>query len=47
MGVPSGDQRDWDFATYFNIRGITVFEGVDGNDEASENKNVLITSSDT
>ena len=46
MGVPCGDQRDWDFATYFNIKIINVFEGADISEKANEDKNVLITNSD-
>ena len=46
MGVPCGDQRDWDFATYFNIKIINIFDGVDVSKKANEEKNVLITNSD-
>jgi leucyl-tRNA synthetase len=29
MAVPCGDQRDWDFATHFDIDIINVFDNVD------------------
>ena len=29
MAVPSGDQRDFDFARYFNIQIINIFDGID------------------
>src|SRR5690606_17776029 len=29
MAVPSGDQRDYDFAKHFNIPIINIFEGID------------------
>ena len=29
MAVPSGDQRDFDFATHFNLPIINIFEGID------------------
>ena len=29
MGVPCGDQRDFDFATHFNLPIINIFDGVD------------------
>ena len=46
MAVPCGDQRDWDFATYFGIKIINIFEGVDVSKKANEDKNVTITNSD-
>ena len=46
MGVPCGDQRDWDFANYFNIRIINIFDGVDISEKANEDKRVIITNSD-
>ncbi len=27
MGVPSGDQRDWNFATYFNLPIVQILDG--------------------
>ncbi len=47
MSVPCGDQRDYDFAKYFNITIPNVFEGVDISEEAFTGKdNVKITNSD-
>ena len=46
MAVPCGDQRDWDFATHFNIDIINIFKGVDVSEKANEDKNVTITNSD-
>ncbi len=45
MGVPCGDQRDWDFAKFFNIKIFNVFEGVDVSEKANEDKRVIITNS--
>ena len=38
MAVPSGDQRDWNFATHFNIQLIPLFEGQDISVGAEESK---------
>ena len=38
MSVPCGDQRDYDFAKYFNIPIPNIFEGVDISEEAFTNK---------
>ena len=46
MAVPCGDQRDWDFATYFRLEIINIFEGVDVSEGANEDMNVKITNSD-
>ncbi|MGK0323100.1 MAG: leucyl-tRNA synthetase [Psychroserpens sp.] len=47
MSVPCGDQRDYDFATHFNISIPNIFEGVDISEEAYGSKdNVKITNSD-
>ena len=46
MAVPCGDQRDWDFATYFGLEIINIFEGVDVSEGANEDKNVKIANSD-
>lgn len=47
MSVPCGDQRDYDFAKYFNIPIPNIFEGVDISEEAYASKdNVTITNSD-
>ncbi|MDA9663513.1 leucine--tRNA ligase [bacterium] len=46
MAVPCGDQRDWDFASHFNIEIINIFEGVDISKKAFEDKNGIIKNSD-
>ena len=47
MAVPCGDQRDYDFAKYFNIPIPNIFEGVDISEEAYASKdNVKIANSD-
>ncbi len=46
MAVPSGDQRDWDFATHFGIDIPNVFEGVDISKGAFAEKEGLIANSD-
>ena len=45
MAVPCGDQRDWDFATYFGIEIINIFDGVDISENANEDIDVLIANS--
>ncbi len=46
MAVPSGDQRDWDFATKFNLAIPAVIEGQDVSEGADANKNGIICNSD-
>lgn len=47
MSVPCGDQRDYDFAKYFNISIPNIFKDVDISEEAySEKENSVITNSD-
>ena len=47
MAVPCGDQRDYDFATHFNIAIPNIFEGVDISEEAFASKDsVKIANSD-
>ncbi|NNK83374.1 MAG: leucine--tRNA ligase [Flavobacteriaceae bacterium] len=47
MSVPCGDQRDYDFAKYFNIPIPNIFESVDISKEAFADKdNTIITNSD-
>ena len=46
MAVPCGDQRDWDFATHFDIDIINVFDNVDISQHANENRKVNISNSD-
>jgi len=38
MAVPGGDQRDWNFATHFNLPIIAVTEGADISKGADESK---------
>ena len=46
MAVPSGDQRDYDFAKQMNIPIINIFEGNDISESANEDKNAVLTNSD-
>ncbi len=47
MAVPCGDQRDYDFATHFNIEKKNIFAGVDISEEAYASKdNVVLQNSD-
>ncbi|UKM65897.1 leucine--tRNA ligase [Flavobacteriaceae bacterium GSB9] len=47
MSVPSGDQRDYDFAKHFNIPIPNIFEGVDISKEAfADKENTIIANSD-
>jgi leucyl-tRNA synthetase len=46
MAVPCGDQRDWDFATHFNIPIINIFEDVDVSEAAYTEKAGKIANSD-
>ena len=46
MGVPCGDQRDWDFAMYFNIKVINIFKDIDVSEKANDDRDVFITNSD-
>ena len=46
MAVPCGDQRDWDFATHFDIDIINVFDNIDISQSANENRKVKISNSD-
>ena len=46
MAVPSGDQRDFDFARYFNLPIINIYDGVDISKRAFVEKgNVKLTNS--
>jgi leucyl-tRNA synthetase len=45
MAVPCGDQRDWDFATHFNIPIINIFENVDVSEAAYTEKSGKIANS--
>ncbi|MCR9227476.1 MAG: leucine--tRNA ligase [Flavobacteriaceae bacterium] len=42
MAVPCGDQRDYDFAKYYNIDIPNIFEGVDISEEAFADKETTI-----
>ncbi|TSE10039.1 leucine--tRNA ligase [Aquimarina algiphila] len=47
MAVPCGDQRDYDFAKYFEIDIPNIFEGVDISEEAfADKENTIIANSD-
>lgn len=46
MAVPSGDQRDWDFAKYFNLDIPPVIEGQNVEEGADDNKSGVICNSD-
>lgn len=46
MAVPCGDQRDWDFATHFNIPIKNIFENVDISEGAYSEKEGTIANSD-
>ena len=46
MAVPCGDQRDWDFATHFDIDIINIFDNVDISQSANQNRKVKISNSD-
>lgn len=46
MAVPAGDQRDWSFATHFNLSIPNIFEGADLSEGAVEGKDAIICSSD-
>ena len=45
MAVPSGDQRDYEFARQFDIPIINIFEGNDVSEKANEDKNAVLTNS--
>lgn len=46
MAVPCGDQRDWDFATHFNIPIKNIFENVGISEAAYAEKEGTIANSD-
>ena len=46
MAVPSGDQRDWDFANHFNLPIPAVIEGSDVSEGANEDKGGVLINSD-
>ena len=46
MAVPSGDQRDWDFAKHFKLEIPAVIEGQRVEEGADDNKSGIICNSD-
>ncbi len=46
MAVPSGDQRDWNFAKHFNIPIVPVIEGSNIDECANEDKDGVLMNSD-
>lgn len=46
MAVPSGDQRDWDFARHFNLDIPAVIEGQDIEQGADDRKDGILMNSD-
>jgi leucyl-tRNA synthetase len=46
MAVPSGDQRDWNFAKHFDIPIPAVIEGSNLEEEANESKDGILMNSD-
>jgi leucyl-tRNA synthetase len=47
MAVPCGDQRDYDFAKFYNIPIPNIFDGVDISEEAfADKENTVIANSD-
>ncbi|UTW64654.1 leucine--tRNA ligase [bacterium SCSIO 12741] len=46
MAVPSGDQRDWDFAHHFGLPIPAVIEGSDVSEGANDDKNGTLINSD-
>lgn len=46
MAVPSGDQRDWNFATHFGLPIVPVIDGSNIEVEANETKEGILINSD-
>ncbi len=46
MAVPCGDQRDYDFANFFNIPIPNIFQDIDISEQACEDKTAIIANSD-
>ena len=46
MAVPSGDQRDWDFAKKYELKIVKVISGGDSEDGAYESKEGILVNSD-
>jgi len=45
MAVPAGDQRDWEFATHFNLSIPAIFEGIDISEKAYGEKDAVLINS--
>ncbi|MEX2596036.1 MAG: leucine--tRNA ligase [Salibacteraceae bacterium] len=45
MAVPSGDQRDWDFASHFDLPIVPVIEGQDVSEGADDRKDGILINS--
>jgi len=45
MAVPAGDQRDWEFATHFNLNIPAIFEGIDISEMAYADKDAALVNS--
>ena len=46
MAVPCGDQRDYDFAKYFDIKIPNIFKDIDISEQACEDKSAIIANSE-
>lgn len=46
MAVPSGDQRDWDFAKHFNLKIPAVIQGQNVSEGADDRKDGILMNSD-
>jgi len=46
MAVPSGDQRDWDFARHFDLPIVSIISDSDISEGANENKDGVMINSD-
>ncbi len=46
MGVPCGDQRDWDFAKNFDLKIPNIFKNADVSQNAITDKKLIITNSE-
>ncbi len=46
MAVPCGDQRDYDFATHFNIPIPNIFKDIDISEQACEDKSAVMANSE-
>ena len=46
MAVPCGDQRDWNFATHYDIEILNIFKNIDVSENAYEGKEAIIKDSE-